>query len=292
MHSARSPTARRPVPGPVRTSFAPMAEQIEYGTSHISIVDAEGRAVSMTTTIEDAFGARQMVRGFLLNNELSDFSFAPADATGRPVVNRVEPASALVDGADPGLPRAGWLPVPQPRRRADHPLHRAHAARPAAVAARPAGRHRPAHSAPPAGRWCWRKGRFPAPVIEALKARGHEVREQDMTSGLQAIARGTQDGRTVWRAAPIRGAKAWCWATEARAGAGPAGCPPAPAQRQPARHHRQRHERHRHAGARVAAPVDRDAARSGIHHDEVGDRADVISRLPAIVLTSASVTPT
>ena len=35
--------------------------------------------------------------------------------------------------------------------------------------------------------------------IEALKARGHEVREQDMTSGLQAIARGTQDGRTIWR---------------------------------------------------------------------------------------------
>ncbi len=61
------------------------------GTSHISIVDANGNAVSMTTTIESAFGARLMVRGFLLNNELTDFSFRPEDDAGRPIANRVEP---------------------------------------------------------------------------------------------------------------------------------------------------------------------------------------------------------
>jgi len=60
------------------------------GTSHISIVDGEGDAFSMTTSIESAFGARTMVRGFLLNNQLTDFSFVPKDEDGRPVANRVE----------------------------------------------------------------------------------------------------------------------------------------------------------------------------------------------------------
>ena len=50
------------------------------GTSHVSIVDAEGNAVSMTTTIEAPFGSRIMVRGFVLNNELTDFDFAPGSA--------------------------------------------------------------------------------------------------------------------------------------------------------------------------------------------------------------------
>jgi gamma-glutamyltranspeptidase/glutathione hydrolase len=65
-----------------------MAEQPEYGTSHISIVDGQGNALAMTTTIEDAFGARQMVKGFLLNNQLTDFSFAPRNAQGKERRNR------------------------------------------------------------------------------------------------------------------------------------------------------------------------------------------------------------
>ncbi len=70
--------------------FAP-SDGIEFGTSHISVVDRDGNAVSMTTTIEDGFGARIMTRsGFLLNNELTDFNFAP-DEEGKPVANRVEP---------------------------------------------------------------------------------------------------------------------------------------------------------------------------------------------------------
>jgi gamma-glutamyltranspeptidase/glutathione hydrolase len=52
----------------------------ESGTSHFSIVDARGDIVSMTTTIEDAFGSRVMVRGFLLNNQLTDFDFVPGGA--------------------------------------------------------------------------------------------------------------------------------------------------------------------------------------------------------------------
>lgn len=71
--------------------LAPADPQIERGTSHISIVDAQGNAIAMTTTIEDGFGARIMTRGgFLLNNELTDFNFVP-EVEGRPVANRVEP---------------------------------------------------------------------------------------------------------------------------------------------------------------------------------------------------------
>ncbi|MCC7048482.1 MAG: gamma-glutamyltransferase [Alphaproteobacteria bacterium] len=58
-------------------------------TSQISAVDAEGNAIAMTTTIEDQFGSRLMVHGFLLNNELTDFAFSPTDH-GRPVANRIE----------------------------------------------------------------------------------------------------------------------------------------------------------------------------------------------------------
>jgi len=60
------------------------------GTSHISIVDDGGNALALTTTIESAFGSQLMVDGFLLNNQLTDFSFRPRDATGTPVANRVE----------------------------------------------------------------------------------------------------------------------------------------------------------------------------------------------------------
>lgn len=203
IHAQRAPTAPAGVPGPVRTSFAPMAEQIEYGTSHISIVDAEGRAVSMTTTIEDAFGARQMVRGFLLNNELTDFSFAPADTAGRPVANRVEPgkrprssmAPTLVFDAEGRLAASAGSPggalIIHYTARTLHGLLQWRLDPQAAIDLPNFGTT--------GGPVVLEKGRFPAPVIEALKARGHEVREQDMTSGLQAIARGTQDGRTVWR---------------------------------------------------------------------------------------------
>jgi gamma-glutamyltranspeptidase/glutathione hydrolase len=59
------------------------------GTSHVSIVDAAGNAVAMTTTVESQFGSRIMVRGFLLNNQMTDFAFSP-EFEGRPAANRVE----------------------------------------------------------------------------------------------------------------------------------------------------------------------------------------------------------
>ena len=70
-----------------QTSVGTLPEPLS--TSHMAIVDRDGNAVSFTTTIEGAFGAHVMVDGFLLNNELTDFAFAPA-SRGRPAANRVE----------------------------------------------------------------------------------------------------------------------------------------------------------------------------------------------------------
>lgn len=60
-------------------------------TSHLVVVDRDGNGVSMTSTIEAEFGSKIFVRGFLLNNQLTDFSLKPVDAEGRPVINRIEP---------------------------------------------------------------------------------------------------------------------------------------------------------------------------------------------------------
>jgi gamma-glutamyltranspeptidase/glutathione hydrolase len=75
---------------------------VERGTSHISVVDRQGNAVSFTTTIEAPFGAEIMVRGFLLNNELTDFSPRP-ELDGRPVANRVEPGKRPRSSMSPTL---------------------------------------------------------------------------------------------------------------------------------------------------------------------------------------------
>jgi len=78
-------------PGVRRHAFGVDSTQESVGTSHISIVDSAGNAVAMTTTIESAFGSRVLAAGFLLNNELTDFSFRATDADGLPVANAVAP---------------------------------------------------------------------------------------------------------------------------------------------------------------------------------------------------------
>src|SRR5262249_47458773 len=61
----------------------------EHGTTHVTIIDADGNAVVMTTTVESFFGSFHMARGFVLNNQLTDFSAVPTDASGAPIANRV-----------------------------------------------------------------------------------------------------------------------------------------------------------------------------------------------------------
>ena len=73
------------------------------GTSQVSVVDDAGDAFSMTSSIEYAFGARTMVRGFLLNNQLTDFSFLPVDEDGRAIANRVEPGKRPRSSMDPTM---------------------------------------------------------------------------------------------------------------------------------------------------------------------------------------------
>ncbi len=90
--------------------LAPAPPQPEHGTSQISVVDDQGNAVTLTTTVQDMFGARLLVGGFLLNDELTDFSFAPSVA-GRPVANRMAPGKRPRSSMAPTLvfDRAGRL---------------------------------------------------------------------------------------------------------------------------------------------------------------------------------------
>ncbi len=188
----RMTTATAGTPGTVKTSYAPMPEQPEHGTSHISIVDANGNALAMTSSIENAFGSRQMVKGFLLNNELTDFSFAPADAQGQPIANRVEPGKRprssmsptlvfdsatgqlLMSGGSPG----GALIIHYTAKLLYGTLNWAQDAQQAINLPNFGSLN---------GITLLEDHRFPAATLESLKRTGAQVREVPMTSGLQAI---------------------------------------------------------------------------------------------------------
>ena len=77
-------------PGNFGVLSSPSPTPPEHGTSHISVVDAWGNAASLTTSVESVFGSFHMVDGFVLNNQLTDFSSEPAYPNGAPVANRVQ----------------------------------------------------------------------------------------------------------------------------------------------------------------------------------------------------------
>ena len=95
-----------PPPGPGHPRGAPQDgpdHTVEPGgTSHFVIVDAAGDVLSMTTTVESIFGDGRMVDGFVLNNQLTDFSFSPTDPDGAPAANAVAPGKR---------PRSSMSPV-------------------------------------------------------------------------------------------------------------------------------------------------------------------------------------
>ncbi len=181
-------------PAGVKSSYAPMAEQNEYGTSHISIVDAMGNALAMTTTVESAFGARQMVRGLLLNNELTDFSFAPADASGALIANRVQPGKRPLSAMSPTLVfdkkngqlvmttggAGGPFIIRQASLMVFAPLNWGLTVQAAANLPNFSAFNGPA---------LLEKNRFPLETIQSLRSMGHTVVEMDLPSGIQAIQR-------------------------------------------------------------------------------------------------------
>ncbi len=188
-------------PGTQRSAYAPQADQPEHGTSHISIIDSQGQALAMTTTIEAVFGAHLMsdggtglAGGFLLNNELTDFSLAPADARGKPVANRVEPGKRPRSSMSPTLVfdrRDGKLlmSVGSPGGPAI-----IHFVAKTLIATLDWGLNaQQALDLPNFGSFngptVLEQGLFPPTTLQALRARGHTVVETDLTSGLQAIQR-------------------------------------------------------------------------------------------------------
>jgi gamma-glutamyltranspeptidase / glutathione hydrolase len=204
------PIASNAIKTSANQKYAPMPEQPEYGTSHISIIDAAGNALAMTTTIEDAFGSRQMVSpnpslsgGFLLNNELTDFSFSPADAAGKPIANRVQPGKRPRSSMAPTLvidkttgqvimstgSPGGALIIHFTAKTLVGTLNWGMNAQEAINLPNFGSLNGPS---------ILEAKRFPPAVVEALKAKGHEIREIEMTSGLQAIERTTSSGAATY----------------------------------------------------------------------------------------------
>jgi len=173
-----------------------------HSTSHIVAVDQYGAGLSMTTSVEDAFGSRQMVDGFILNNQLTDFSFDSRDASG-PIANRVEAGKR---------PRSAMSPTIVFDRKSGRfveaigspggPLIINYVAK-VLVGTLDWGLNMQQAIALPNfgsrnGPTELEAGRFPAAEIEQLKARGHTVRIGEQTSGLQGIERMEIHGVPLW----------------------------------------------------------------------------------------------
>lgn len=84
-------------------SYGPDATVEPGGTSSFTVADRWGNVVSMTTTVESVFGDGRMVDGFLLNNQLTDFSFAPRDKSGAPAANAVGPGKRPRSSMSPAI---------------------------------------------------------------------------------------------------------------------------------------------------------------------------------------------
>lgn len=185
-------------PAGIQVAYAPDRSPLRISTSQVVAVDDRGGAVSMTTTVEAAFGAHLMVQGFVLNNQLTDFSFIPEEH-GQPVANRVQPGKR---------PRSAMAPTLVFDRQSGELL---------AALGSPGGSQiieyvskslvamldwqldpQAAISLPNFGSRNGatelEAGLFSPALKQALRDKGHALSEIDMTSGIQAIVR-TQDAQ-------------------------------------------------------------------------------------------------
>ena len=185
-------------PAGIQVAYAPDRSPLRISTSQVVAVDDQGGAVSMTTTVEAAFGSHVMVQGFLLNNQMTDFSFIPAE-NGQPVANRVQPGKR---------PRSAMAPTLVFDRKTGELL---------ATVGSPGGSQiieyvskslvamldwkldpQAAISLPNFGSRNGatelEAGLFSPALKQALKDKGHALSEIEMTSGVQAIVR-TRDAQ-------------------------------------------------------------------------------------------------
>ncbi len=185
-------------PAGIQVAYAPDRSPLRISTSQVVAVDDQGGAVSMTTTVESAFGSHLMVQGFVLNNQMTDFSFIPEE-NGQPVANRVQPGKR---------PRSAMAPTLVFDRHSGELL---------ATLGSPGGSQiieyvskslvamldwqldpQAAISLPNFGSRNGatelETGLFSPALKQALRDKGHALSEIEMTSGIQAIVR-TQDAQ-------------------------------------------------------------------------------------------------
>jgi len=185
--------ARAGVPAEVKVAWGDDTALDKPSTSHLVVVDGFGNGISMTTSVEDAFGSRQMVDGFLLNNQLTDFSWDSVDENG-PIANRVQPGKR---------PRSSMAPTLVFDKQTKKLV---------LAAGSPGGSTIINYVAKMlVGTLDWKldvqqaislpnfgsrngpteveAGKVPAEVVDQLKARGHEVRQVELNSGLQGLQR-------------------------------------------------------------------------------------------------------
>ena len=185
------------VPAGIHLALAPDRSPLRISTSQIAAVDDQGGAISMTTSVEAAFGSHVMTNGFLLNNQLTDFSFVPEE-NGKPVANRIEPGKR---------PRSSMAPTLVFDRNSGELV---------ATIGSPGGSQIIEYvNKSVVGLLDWKlnpqdaislpnfgsrnvdteleTGRFSPALVQQLQARGHKVALIEMTSGTQIIMR-SKDG--------------------------------------------------------------------------------------------------
>jgi gamma-glutamyltranspeptidase/glutathione hydrolase len=171
-------------------------------TSHMVVVDGHGNGLSMTTTVEDLFGSRQMVDGFILNNQLTDFSFESVDQDG-PIANRVQPGKRprsamsptivfdkatnklMLATGSPGGPAIINYVAKVLVGTLDWNLN----VQQAIALPNFGSRNGPTEL---------EERRFPQSTIDGLKAKGHVVRLTEQNSGLHGIQRLSIHGQDFW----------------------------------------------------------------------------------------------
>lgn len=179
------------IPPGLTPPWGPDGQLLEHGTSQLTIVDGRGHWLSLTTSVEDAFGSRVLIAGMLMNNQLTDFSFRPVQ-DGHPLANRLDPGKRprsamspvlvfdahgkpLLALGSPGGSRIIGYVVQALVMSLDAGLT------PAQVVALPHTLNRNGATEIEAN--------LPTAMQNALTAKGHELRANELTSGLALIRR-------------------------------------------------------------------------------------------------------